>query len=89
MSTTAIFNTKDIYFTPFSALVEGLSTKDMGQRSDSDMLLKSWNFKQVVVDGDDNRLPGIYVCGTFPNNKESNGDTAVLQILWHIGVPEY
>ena len=56
MSTTAVFNAKDIYFTSFLALVEGLGTKDIEQPSNLDILLKSWNFKRVEVEGDGNCL---------------------------------
>lgn len=86
MSTTAVFNSKDIYFTSFLALVQGLGKKDIGKGNDLDMFLKSWNFKRINIHGDGSCL---FTSVAHPLiQRVESGDTSVLHILFQIGVPE-
>lgn len=85
MSKTADFNSRDAFFTSFIALVEGL-TKKQAPDSNLDILLKSWKLKRVIVPGDGNCL-FTSVANSLVQRSQS-GDTAVLQILVHLGVPE-
>ena len=86
MSMTAVFNSKDIYFTSFLALVQGLGKEEMGNDSELDMLLKSWNFRRVEVRGDGSCL-FTSVAHSLIQRIET-GDASILQILLQTGVPE-
>ena len=86
MSMTAAFNSIDIYFTSFLALVQGLSKEGTGNDSELDKLVKSWNFRRVEVCGDGSCL-FTSVAHSLTQRIDS-GDAVILQILLQIRVPE-